>query len=58
VTYPKNFYDTRFGSNGCVIFDGCPGAGFSAGPHWDYPTGWGTPKGNNLVKAIQATFGH
>jgi kumamolisin len=58
LAYHKEFYDTRFGSNGCVITDGCPGTGYSAGPAWDYPTGWGTPKGSNLVKAIQASFGH
>jgi subtilase family serine protease len=58
VTYHSKFYDTRSGSNGCVVFDGCPGTGYSAGPNWDYPTGWGSPKGSNLVRSMQTTFGH
>jgi kumamolisin len=58
VTYHANFYDTKFGSNSCDFFTGtCPGTGYPAGPNWDYPTGWGTPKGGNLVKAMQSTFG-
>jgi kumamolisin len=58
MTYHSKFYDTRSGSNGCVLGDGCPGTGYPAGPNWDHPTGWGTPKGGNLIKAMQSTFGH
>ena len=51
VTYHADFYDIKFGNNGA----GIPG-GFNAGPKWDYPTGWGTPKGGNIVKSMRGFF--
>jgi kumamolisin len=53
MAYHPNFYDIKMGNNGAGI-----SPGFSAGPNWDYPTGWGTPKGGNLVKSMQEYFGH
>ena len=55
--YQTVFHDVTTGSNGCVIFVGCIGPGFSAGPFWDYPTGWGTPNGKSVVDLLRAVFG-
>lgn len=37
--YSTDFYDVTSGSNGA----------YSAGPGWDYPTGWGSPNAINLI---------
>ena len=44
-SYPADFHDVTFGSNG----------GYSAGAGWDPVTGWGTPIASNLV-ASEAAF--
>jgi subtilase family serine protease len=54
--YNRVFHDVTTGSNGCVIFVGCVGAGFAAGTFWDYPTGWGTPDGTRLVNVLRFVF--
>ena len=43
--YHFNLHDITTGNNG-----GGVGPGYKAGKNWDYPTGWGTPNGANLVK--------
>jgi kumamolisin len=46
--YNKVFFDVTQGDNG----DG-RGAGFSAGLHWDHPTGWGSPDGEALAEWVK-----
>ncbi|MGH8128342.1 MAG: S53 family peptidase, partial [Gammaproteobacteria bacterium] len=40
--YASDFRDVTTGSNGA----------FNAGPNWDYPTGWGSPKVTSLLSHI------
>ncbi len=40
--YATDFHDVTTGSNGA----------FDAGPNWDHPTGWGSPRGKNLLSHL------
>lgn len=42
--YATDFHDVTTGSNGA----------FSAGPNWDHPTGWGSPRGKSLLSHLGA----
>jgi kumamolisin len=42
--YSSVFYDITRGDNG-----NGRGPGYSAGPNWDHPTGWGVPHGGALI---------
>jgi kumamolisin len=39
----STFHDITCGNNG----------NYNAAPNWDYPTGWGSPNGTNLVNRIK-----
>lgn len=45
---PKVFHDITVGNNDTAII-----GGYSAGKGWDACTGWGSPDGNELLKAVQ-----
>jgi subtilase family serine protease len=49
TVYHANLHDVTTGNNGAGV-----GPGYKAGKNWDYPTGWGTPNGANLVKWLIA----
>ena len=42
--YSTDFHDVTSGSNGA----------YSAGPGWDYPTGWGSPNAINLIDHLSS----
>lgn len=42
--YSTDFHDITSGSNGA----------YSAGPGWDYPTGWGSPNAINLIDHLSS----
>jgi kumamolisin len=49
ANYKLDFFDVTTGSNG-----NGNGPGYSAKKDWDYPTGWGSPNGTNLVNYVKA----
>jgi len=48
MAYHPNFDDIKMGNNAP---ESAPS--FSAGRNWDYPTGWGSTQGSNLVMSLQ-----
>ena len=49
TNYKLDFFDVTTGSNG-----NGHGPGYNAKKNWDYPTGWGSPNGANLVNYVKA----
>jgi kumamolisin len=48
TNYKLNFFDVTSGNNG-----NGNGPGYNAKKNWDYPTGWGSPNGTNLVNYVK-----
>jgi len=48
ASYHQNFHDVTTGNNGNGI-----GPGYNAKKNWDFPTGWGSPNGTNLVNYVK-----
>jgi kumamolisin len=48
TSYHQKFHDVTTGNNGNGY-----GPGYNAGPNWDYPTGWGSPNGTNIVNYVK-----
>jgi len=48
ANYKLDFFDVISGNNG-----NGNGPGYNAKKNWDYPTGWGSPNGTNLVNYVQ-----
>jgi kumamolisin len=49
ANYKLDFFDVTSGNNG-----NGNGPGYRAKKDWDYPTGWGSPNGANLVEYVKA----
>jgi kumamolisin len=49
ANYKLDFFDVTTGNNG-----NGNGPGYNAKKNWDYPTGWGSPNGTNLVDYVKA----
>jgi kumamolisin len=49
ANYKLDFFDVTSGNNG-----NGNGPAYTARKNWDYPTGWGSPNGANLVEYVKA----
>jgi subtilase family serine protease len=58
TTYAASFHDTMTGNNSALELDSANNpvviGGYSAGPGWDAPTGFGSPMGANLATSLIA----